>query len=62
MKTFIAEVKQVKSLYFELSARNKRKARQMINDFYNKIDINDLCLEPLKIEKIDMKIDRRRKK
>lgn len=62
MKTFIAEVKQVKSLYFELSARNKRKARQMINDLYNKIDINDLCLEPLKIEKIDLKIDRRRKK
>ena len=61
MKNFIVEVKQVNSLYFELSAMNKKKAKQMINDLYSKIDINNLYLEPLKIKKIDVKIDRSRK-
>lgn len=61
MKKFLVEVKQVKTLYFELSEKNKRGAKEMITNLYNNVNLNDLHLEPFKFKRNDIVISRLRK-
>lgn len=56
MKNFTVEVKQIKSLYFKVKAKNKREAKQMISSFYKRVNLNNLYLDPFKLESINIAI------
>lgn len=62
MKKFTVEVKQVKTLYFDLSAKNKREAKQMINSLCNNVNLDNSCLEPFKLKNVDIVFGRFKKK
>ena len=61
MKKFTVEINQLKSLSFEVNAKNKKSARQMITDFINKVDLNNLDLNCLKKENVKVVVNRLRK-
>lgn len=61
MKKFTVEINQLKSLSFEVNAKNKKRARQMIIDFINKVDLNNLNLDCLKKENVKVVVNRLRK-
>ena len=56
MKHFTVEVKQVKTLYFNLNAKNKRKAKQMIYNLFSNIDLDNLYLEQFKLMNVEFVI------
>ena len=62
MKHFTVEVKQVKTLYFNLNAKNKRKAKQMIYNLFSNIDLDNLYLEQFKLKNVEFVISKLKNK